>query len=91
MSLVRGHVQSAGRSTTGVLLLDDATRNSKVRVLRISGGTRLIHRLAALGIVPGAILTVLKSGAPTIVSLGGARIAVGHSASTAVRVEVVQA
>jgi Fe2+ transport system protein FeoA len=57
-------------------------------VLRIAGHPLLIRRLAALGVVPGAMLTVLKPRHPTIVSLGGARIAIGRSAAAAVEIEV---
>jgi Fe2+ transport system protein FeoA len=44
--------------------------------------------LAALGIVPGVLLTVLKPHSPTIVTLGGARIAIGQDAATSIEIEV---
>jgi len=62
-------------------------RNDRVRVLRVSGRPRLIQRLAALGVVPGVMLTVLKPHGPAIVSMGGARIAIGESAADSVEIE----
>ncbi len=68
--------------------LDEADRNSRVRVLRVTGRPRLIQRLAALGVVPGVMLTIVKPHGPSIVSMGGARIAIGKSAAQSVEIEV---
>jgi Fe2+ transport system protein FeoA len=70
------------------LTLDDADRDAIVRVVRVAGRPRLIQRLAALGLVPGASLTVLKPHGPAIVSLGGARIAIGRAAAQSVEIEI---
>lgn len=70
------------------LTLDDADRNARVRVVRVAGRPRLIQRLAALGLVPGVSLTVLKQHGPSIVSLGGARIAIGKAAAQSVEIEI---
>ena len=70
------------------LTLDDAERNTKVRVVRVAGRPRLIQRLAALGVVPGVCLTVVKPHGPAIVSLGGARIAIGRGAAQSVEIEI---
>lgn len=90
MSLIRGHIEPADRLQNGRLTLASAGRNSKVRVLQISGRDRLMQRLAALGVVPGVTLLVVKPHGPAIVSLGGARIAIGSSAAKAVEVELVE-
>ncbi|MEA2002266.1 MAG: FeoA domain-containing protein [Actinomycetota bacterium] len=74
--------------TNGVLTLDAVERDSRVRVLRVTGRPLLIQRLAALGVVPGVAVTVLKSHSPAIVSIGGARIAIGQSAAQSVQVEM---
>lgn len=71
------------------LTLDAAARNETVRVVRVTGRPRLIQRLAALGIVPGVTLTVLKPANPSIVAMGGARIAIGTAAAESVQIEVV--
>lgn len=74
----------------GRVTLADATRHSRVRVTRVTGRPGLIQRLAALGVVPGVVLTVMKPHGPSVVALGGARIAIGHSAAGAVEIEVEQ-
>ena len=71
----------------GVTTLATVARDSRVRVLRVSGRPRLMMRLATLGVVPGVLLTVIKTHGPAIVSLGGARIAIGRGAAQAVVVE----
>jgi len=70
------------------MTLATTARNDRVRVLRVTGRPRLIQRLAALGVVPGVILTVLKPHGPAIVSMGGARIAIGESAADSVEIEL---
>ena len=84
--LPRSHVQERG--VNGRTTLDRANRNDKVRVLRVSGRPALIQRLAALGVVPGVTLTVLKPNNPSIVAMGGARIAIGEIAAESVEIEV---
>ena len=46
------------------------------------------HRLAALGVVPGAEMTVLRPHGPALVALGEARVALGKHAAECVEVEV---
>lgn len=70
------------------LTLDDADRGARARVVRVAGRPRLIQRLAALGVVPGVVLTVVKPHGPAIVSLGGARIAIGKGAAQSVEIEI---
>ena len=38
--------------------------------------------------MPGALLTIVKSHGPAIVSLGGARIAIGKTAAQSVEIEI---
>jgi len=73
----------------GPLTLDHASRSERVRVVGVSGGRRLVHRLAALGVVPGAVLTVVRPSGPALIMVGGARIAVGRTAAQAIEVESV--
>ena len=84
--LPRSAIKSDGIGET--CTLDEAARNARVRVLRVSGRPRLIQRLAALGVVPGVMLTIVKSRGPSIVSMGGARIAIGKSAAQSVEIEI---
>ena len=72
------------------LTLAEAERHSKVRVTRVSGRPRLIQRLAALGVVPGVLLTVVRPGGPAMVAMGGARIAIGRSAARSVEIETTE-
>ena len=90
MSLIRSHVESAERPLGGGLTLAAAPRNGTVRVARISGRPRLVQRLAALGVVPGVLLIVVKPEEPAIVGLGGARIAIGRNAANSIEVEVAE-
>jgi ferrous iron transport protein A len=69
------------------LTLDRVKRGSRVRVMRVRGGSRLIHRLAALGIVPGTLISVDRERGPAVVSLHGVRVAVGRGAAMAIEVE----
>jgi len=71
----------------GVLTLDGVADGRRVRVVSIRGGRRLTHRLAALGLVPGSLVTVNRARGPAIVAIGGARIAVGRGAATLIEVE----
>jgi len=71
------------------MTLAATTRDSRVRVLRVAARPRLMQRLAMLGIVPGVLLTVVKPHGPAIVSLGGARIAIGRGALQSLEVEAV--
>lgn len=73
----------------GGMTLLSARSNDRVRVLRVSGRPLVIQRLAALGVVPGVVLTVLKPKGPLVVSMGGARIAIGAAAADSVEIEVV--
>ncbi len=59
----------------------------RVRVVRVHGGRTLVHRLAALGLVPGSVVTVTRSRGPAILRIGGARVVVGRNAAMAVEVE----
>ena len=89
----RGRSGRAHRATRvapdGALTLDEVGRGGRVRVVRVRGGRALVHRLAALGLVPGSSVTVVRARGPAIVSVLGARIAVGRRAAMAVEVEVV--
>jgi ferrous iron transport protein A len=69
--------------------LDHTAHSARVRVVGVSGGRRLVHRLAALGVVPGVVLTVVRPSGPALIMVGGARIAVGRTAAQAIEVEAV--
>lgn len=77
----------AHAARNGATTLDTTSPGDRVRVVRVRGSRRLVHRLAALGIVPGSLITVARPKGPAIISMGGARIAVGHQAAEAVEIE----
>jgi len=58
-----------------------------VRVVRVVGGRRLVYRLAALGIVPGASITVDRTSGPALIAVGHSRVAIGRQAARAIEVE----
>ena len=60
-----------------------------VRVARVSGGRRLVRRLAALGIVPGAAIKVDRGSGPALVEVGFTRVAVDRGVAAAVEVEEI--
>jgi Fe2+ transport system protein FeoA len=66
-----------------------ARDGARVRVVRIHGGRTLVHRLAALGVVPGSLITVARARGPAILRVGAARVVVGRHAAAAVEVEEV--
>jgi Fe2+ transport system protein FeoA len=45
----------------------------------VRGAEAVAERLAAIGLVPGAVLRVVKAGCPMTVAVGEARIALGSS------------
>ncbi|MBU1227753.1 MAG: ferrous iron transport protein A [Actinobacteria bacterium] len=58
-----------------------------VRVMRVAGGRRLVQRLAALGVVPGASIRVDRASDPALIAVGHTRVAIGRQAARAVEVE----
>jgi Fe2+ transport system protein FeoA len=77
--------QPAGPST-----IASARPHHRVRVVRVTGGRRLVQRLAALGIVPGAAITVDRNRGPALISVGHTRVAIGRQAAEAVEIEADQ-
>ena len=71
------------------MILTETAVDAHVRVVDVSGGRKLVHRLSALGIVPGAVITVVRPRHPSLVSIGGARVAIGEDASQNIHVEEV--
>lgn len=84
-----GRATSTERQEAGPTTVADVGRRATVRVTRVSAQSRLAQRLAALGVVPGANLTVLRPHGPALVVKDGARIAIGPTAARAVEVEVL--
>ncbi|MEW5784674.1 MAG: FeoA domain-containing protein [Bacillota bacterium] len=62
-------------------------------VKEVYGGERALYRLTELGLVKGAVLSLLQNmpGGSLIVSLKGSRIAIGRGLAMKVAVEVQEA
>lgn len=71
------------------LTIADAPRRRALRVIGVRGGQRMVHRLASIGVVPGARLTVLRRRGVMVVAIGDGRIALGPEAAASVTVEEV--
>jgi ferrous iron transport protein A len=68
--------------------LIESPPGKRVRVIDIKGGLGLRNRLAAIGIYPGAEVTVVKSPpGPMIVEIAGTRIALGRGMAAKIEVE----
>lgn len=67
--------------------IESSEPGHQVTVVRVTGGRRVVQRLAALGVVPGARLTVMRPSGPALVRLGQARIALGPGALEAIDIE----
>ncbi len=59
-----------------------------VQLHRVVGDRRTVRRLADLGLTPGVALTVLqRSGGPLILSVRGARVAIGRAMASCMTVD----
>lgn len=64
--------------------------NQKVKVLEVSGGKTLQHRMMSMGIYPGREITKLSHFAlrgPVAVKVGRAVLALGHGVAVKIIVE----
>lgn len=70
----------AGASTPTVMPLMMATKGQQVTLVEIRGGAGITHRLAEMGLIPGARLRVISRGAPgpCIVGVKDSRLMIGR-------------
>lgn len=69
------------------LTVATAAQSRPVRVVRVTGGHRLVRRLAALGVVPGARITVDRGSGPALIEVGYTRVAIDRRVARSVEVE----
>ncbi|MDR0959337.1 MAG: ferrous iron transport protein A [Propionibacteriaceae bacterium] len=81
---------ATGSPGATVLSLDEAPVDVPVVVVPAPEGTSAAHRLATLGWRPGAVVSVIRrtAGGARVVSVGGARVAIGHTLAHRLLVEV---
>ncbi|OFW67087.1 MAG: hypothetical protein A2Z12_04000 [Actinobacteria bacterium RBG_16_68_21] len=53
----------------------------------VTGSGGLLHRLAAIGLVPGTVVTVVRRRFPMLISLGGASLAIDRHTARSIVVE----
>jgi ferrous iron transport protein A len=71
--------------------LTQMRKNQKAKVLEISGGRGLQHRMMSLGIYPGREIAKLSHFAlrgPVTVKAGGSVLALGHGVAAKIIVEI---
>lgn len=71
--------------------LTNIKAGSKVRVVRIRGGLGIRQRLSCLGIHPGDIIVLQKSGfmrGPVLVNIHGNQVALGRGVAAKILVEI---
>lgn len=74
-----------------IVSLTNIKTGSKVRVVRIRGGLGIRQRLSCLGIHPGDIIVLQKSGfmrGPVLVNIHGNQVALGRGVAAKILVEV---
>ena len=70
-----------------IRVLSQVERGETVRLAGVDSDRRTVRRLAELGLTPGIELTVLQaSKGPVLVTVRGARVAVGRDMAAAIRV-----
>jgi len=67
-----------------------AGEGSRVRMVGVSGAQRIAHRLAELGLTPGAALKVLRDhGGTLLIAVGDTRLALGAGIAHSVLVSAL--
>jgi len=71
--------------------LTQVSPGKRARVEAVQGGRGLVTRLAAFGIIPGTVVTVLgNAGAgPVILEARGSRLALGRGQAARIVVQVI--
>lgn len=74
-----------------VLPLKNVRSGQPVVLVQISGGHRVAHRLAELGLTPGVQLEVLQNkGGPILLAVRGTRLAIGRGMANKVMVRSLE-
>jgi len=74
------------------MLLLDAPKNKKIRIVNYRGGRGVGYKLRQLGLYPGREVKILRYaplGGPVMIDVEGRSIAIGRGIASRVEVEVV--
>jgi Fe2+ transport system protein FeoA len=74
------------------MLLLDAPKNKKLRIVNYRGGRGVGHKLRQLGLYPGREVKILRyapMGGPVMIDAEGRSVAIGRGIASRVEVEVV--
>jgi len=84
-------MMSLNDSHPDAIALSKARQGLQYRVVRITGGTGVQHRLASLGVLPGQSITIMQPGGfgPVMIAVKGSKIALGHGITHKVLVQPV--
>ena len=63
------------------------SRGDRARVSAIEGRAAIVERLAAVGLVPGTHLVVVRGGSPMAIAVGASRFGIGREWAEALLVE----
>lgn len=73
-----------------VLPLDLLKSNEEASIVELCGDERLVHRLAEMGLRVGAMIRMVRPGAPCLLALDGKRLSLRLSEGLEVLVSVAQ-
>ena len=68
------------------LPLSMAAVGQKMRLLHISAGKRLLHRLTELGLTPGVELTIIQDSGPLLLAVRDSRVVIGRGMASKMQV-----
>ncbi len=82
-------MKAAMTQNTSARRLTAAAQHEQVRVNRIEGGEGLRARLAAMGIVPGVAMSIVRNNfwGPLIVNVRGSRLVLGRGAADKIAID----
>ncbi len=73
-----------------ITTLDRIFENGRAKVIDIQGGPGIRHRLSQMGIHPGDMITMLRSGplrGPILIEVHGSQVALGRGIASRILVE----
>jgi Fe2+ transport system protein FeoA len=78
------------RGASGTLPLAMLGQGERARLIKVKAGEGLCGRLNAMGLTPGAELTIIQaSGGPILLSVRDSRLAVGQGMAHKIFVEII--